>query len=79
MNISSLNKAKIEPLLKLANHILKQRNLQKEHHKNEFDKFFICIMQKKDIFDTFERRHAGVSDTEWEKALNDFNDIMGLI
>ena len=78
MNSAVLNKEKIKNLLKLADQILKQRKLQKEHHRNEFDKFFVCIMQKKDIFNTFERRSAGVSDVEWDNALKEFYEVLGI-
>jgi hypothetical protein len=78
MNDAVLNKEKIEKLLKMADQILKTRNLQKEHHRNEFDKFFVCILQKKDIFDTFERRNAGIPDIEWENALNEFYEGLGI-
>jgi len=66
-------------LLVLCEKILNQRNLSNNQLKDEFDKFFNCIIQGRDMFNTYERRNAGVSDEDWDLAKKKFYKSLGMI
>lgn len=68
-----------KPLLTLYERVLGQRNLTLSQRQDEFDKFFNCIIQGKDISNTFERRSCGIADDEWDVAKNNFFKSLGMI
>jgi hypothetical protein len=74
-----INKDKLKPLLNLAEKVLKSQSLNDELFILEYEKFFNCILQGKDIINTYERRHFGISDEEWNEAKNIFFDEIGIV
>lgn len=77
--MNEINESDFKGLLILCEQILHNRNLSKSQLKDEFDKFFNCIIQGRDIFNTYERRNAGVSDEDWDKAKKNFYKSLGMI
>lgn len=73
-----INKQNLKPLLTLAEKVIKGKSLNDEIFIIEYEKFFNCIMQGKDIINTFERRHFGVSDDEWNEAKEMFLKEIGI-
>lgn len=73
-----INKENLKPLLTLAEKVLKSQSLNDELFILEYEKFFNCILQGTDIINTYERRHFGISDEEWEEAKNMFFTEIGI-
>lgn len=65
----------IEPIakmLRLIERVIKTRELDRQHHRDEFEKHFNYLLQGKDTLNPYERRQAGVTDEEWEAAKEEF-------
>jgi hypothetical protein len=77
--MNPINEGDFKNLLVLCERILKERSLTQVQLKDEFDKFFNCIIQGKDIFNTYERRNAGITDEEWDSAKQSFYKSLGMI
>jgi hypothetical protein len=79
MEKSSTNN--IEPLatmLKLLESVIKNRKLDRQHHRDEMEKFFNYLCQGKDLLSVYERRDAQIKDEDWDKAFKDFKAFMNL-
>lgn len=63
-----INKGNLEPLLSYAEKVIREKSLSEDIFLLEYEKFFNCILQGKDIINTYERRHFGISDEEWNEA-----------
>lgn len=69
----------IEPvanLLKLLEKVISGRNLDRQHHRDEFEKMFSYLLQGKDMVDAYERRNAGIEDEQWDKAKVEFKKCL---
>ena len=73
-----INKENLRPLLSLAQRVLKGQALNDNLFILEYEKFFSCILQGKDITNTYERRHFGISDEEWQEAKTMFYNEIGI-
>ena len=74
----TLNTEKLRPFLELVEIFLSSKKLtNKSHLKDEFDKIINCIIQGKDVVNSFERRNMGISDEQWDSALKDFLEGIG--
>lgn len=74
MNINNM-----EPLLKFAEKVIKSQVINEEMAIIEFEKFFNCIIHGKDIINTYERRHVGIIDEEWNEAKEKFFNELGKV
>lgn len=70
-------KKDIGGLLFLAESVLKLRKLDDKHYQDEFEKFFLCLIQGKDVIDDYERRDAGIGDEQWDFAKYKFYNALG--
>lgn len=74
----TLDKTKLRPYLELVERYLNSKRWNNRSHlKDEFDKIINCIIQGKDVVNSFERRKIGISDDEWDEALKKFFEGIG--
>ena len=69
------------PVIKVVEYIEKlinRRRIDKAYHRDEVEKHFNYLMQGKDMLDPYERRDAGISDEEWQKAVAEMYKFLGL-
>lgn len=58
--------------------ILLRRKLDKEFHRDEFEKYLNGVFQGKDLINPFERRDAGIDDEKWNELLKGLKKLMGI-
>ena len=56
-------------LVALIEKVIKVQKLDPQFHRDEVEKHFSYILQGKDDINPYERRDAGVTDEEWNKAI----------
>jgi hypothetical protein len=64
-------------VIKLVEQVIEKRGLSRPHLKDEVEMYFSYLMQGNDQVNPHERRAAGVSDEQWEKALSEFKSFLG--
>lgn len=58
--------------------IVNRRRLDKAFHRDEVEKHFTYLLQGKNMVDPYERRDAGIGDIEWELAIKEMYQFLGL-
>jgi hypothetical protein len=69
------------PVIKVVQYlekIINRRRLDKAFHRDEVEKHFTYLLQGKNMVDPYERRDAGIGDEEWEAALKEMYQFLGL-
>ena len=79
MNQESNNKSALRALIFLIEKIVSVRSLSRWHHRDEVEKFLNFAIQGSDMINPYERRNAGVTDDEWNRAVRDFNLSFSLV
>lgn len=69
-------KEKTYNILHLAEKYVKYYFPDKDDQREEFEKIFNCLIQKKDIVSPYKRRNIGISDDEWIKAFEEFKQVL---
>lgn len=77
-NKNSFNIEPVSNMLRLIEKIILVRNLDRQHHRDEFEKHFSYLLQGKDMIDVHERRAAGITDQDWEKTTQEFKACLKL-
>ena len=72
----SLNMEAISKMLHMIEKVIKIKDLDRQHHRDEFEKHFSYLIQGKDTINPYERRQAGITDEEWEATKEEFKKCL---
>lgn len=76
MSKQEFNIEPVAKLLRLLEQVILTRQLDRQHHRDEFEKMLKYLLQGKDMLDVYERRNAGVDDETWESAVTEFKKCL---
>ena len=69
---------RLTDILEMIEIIVSKEKLDSAYHKDEVEKYYLQILQGKDVMNTYQRRDAGISDDKWEKALRELYIYIGI-
>jgi hypothetical protein len=65
-------KVAAEIVLRMVEKVVTLKGLDRQHHRDEVEKYFSFLLQYKDLLDVYDIRKAGISDAEWQLAKENF-------
>lgn len=72
------DKEAIIQMARLIESVIEKRRLDREHHRDETEKYLIYLSQGFDKISPYERRNAGINDQQWGVAKMRFFDALGI-
>lgn len=65
-------------ILGLIEIIVSKNKIETSYMKDEIEKYYLNLLEGKDTINVYERRDAGISDANWEKAKKELYTFLGL-